>query len=77
MYEHDVRPYNEGAMGQMGTLVSNLRAARVDGLVSVITGSSVPRGIAFEVVWSDSTHNLKEIGATVPVHLATHIFKSW
>ena len=71
VYDHDVRPYNEGAMGQMGTLVSNLRAANVDRLVSVVTGSSLPRGIPYEVVWSDSTHNLKEISATVPTHLTT------
>lgn len=70
VYNRAVRPYNEGAMGQMGALLSNLRAAGVDHLVSVLTGSSVPRAVPFEVVWSDSTHNLAEIRATVPAHLA-------
>ena len=68
-YMGNVAPYSSGPNGQMGTLVSNLKTARVDRLVDVITASRIPRGIAFEVVWSDSTHNVREIEANVPALL--------
>ena len=65
-YHDNVAPYNAGPNGQMGTLVSNLHAAGVSHMVDVLTASHVPRGVPFEVVWSDSTHNVKEIHANVP-----------
>lgn len=65
-YKHNVAPFNSGPNGQMGTLVSNLKAAGVAPIVDVLTASHIPRGIPFEVVWSDATHNAKEIKANVP-----------
>jgi len=65
-YKGNVAPFNSGPNGQMGTLVSNLQAAGVSHMVDVLTASHIPRGIPFEVVWSDSAHNVREIEANLP-----------
>ena len=66
-YNAHVRPYIDVPGGQRATLLFNLRAAGVDDLVQVAVGSSIPIHVPFELVWSDATHNEKEINSTVPL----------
>ena len=75
-YKANIAPFNSGPNGQMGTLVSNLHAARVSHMVSVMTGTRIPRDFPYEVVWSDSTHNVKEIERNVPALLRPAVMQA-
>ena len=57
--------------GQLPPLLANLNAAGVADSVAVTVGSRIPRGITYQVIWSDATHNPEEVDQQVPLLLNT------